>query len=152
MRHSLKRVLPYAPADLFTLVSDVRHYPDFVPWITHMRVFNERVIGTDRQSLDAEAGVGFALLKERFTTRVTLDAQQMIVETALLSGPFKHLKNRWRFHPHPKGTELSFEIDFAFRVSMLDLVLAANFDKAVAKLIACFESRAAALYPKITGP
>ena len=70
------------------------------------------------------------------------------VPVRLLSGPFKRLENDWRFEPHPTGCKVIFDIDFAFKSRMLDLVLAANFDRAVDKLIGCFEARAEALYPK----
>jgi coenzyme Q-binding protein COQ10 len=39
-------------------------------------------------------------------------------------------------------------MDFEFKNPFLDGFLRANFDKAVAKLMACFEGRAASLYPK----
>ena len=40
--HRVTRILPYAPQQLADLVADVRAYPDFVPWVTSMRVWNER--------------------------------------------------------------------------------------------------------------
>ena len=40
--HRVTRILPYAPEQLADLVADVRAYPDFVPWVTSMRVWNER--------------------------------------------------------------------------------------------------------------
>ena len=63
-----------------------------------------------------------------------------VVEVGLIRGPFKHLKNRWEFHPDPAGTRLEFMIDFAFRSRLLDGMLHANFDRAVGSLIRCFET------------
>ena len=126
----------------------MRTYPDFVPWVTSMRVWNDRVETEGVTVVDAEAGVGFAVLKERFSTWVRHDRNAPKVEVGLLRGPFKHLKNRWEFHPHPEGTRLEFFIDFAFKSRMLDMMLHANFDRAVDKLIQCFEGRARALYGK----
>jgi coenzyme Q-binding protein COQ10 len=37
-------------------------------------------------------------------------------------------------------------IDFAFKSRLLDGMLHANFDRAVSKLMSCFEARAASLY------
>ena len=68
------------------------------------------------------------------------------VEVGLLRGPFKHLKNRWEFFPDEGGTRLEFMIDFAFKSRMLDMMLHANFDLAVRKLIECFEAEAARRY------
>jgi coenzyme Q-binding protein COQ10 len=65
---------------------------------------------------------------------------------SLVSGPFKRLNNAWAFRPHPSGCEVVFDIDFEFKSKVLDLLLKANFGLAVDRLIACFESRARALY------
>jgi coenzyme Q-binding protein COQ10 len=131
-------VLPYAPEQLLALVGDVDAYPQFVPWITAMRTWNARTEGAI-STVDAEAQVGFSLLKERFATRVRRDA-------SLLYGPFKSLSNRWRFSPHPTGTTVEFFIEFAFKSRVLDALLRVNLDSAANKLISCFDERAKALY------
>lgn len=140
-RHVVTRVLPYTPDQLFTLVGDVEAYPSFVPWITGMRTWNTRQEGAV-SLVDAEAQVGFSFLKERFATRVRRDAENLTVDVSLLYGPFKRLSNQWRFLPKDTETTVEFVIDFAFKSRMLDALLAANMDRAVDKLIACFEARA----------
>lgn len=145
MRHAVTRILPYSPDLLFQLVGDVERYPEFVPWVTAMRVWNRREPEPGLTLLDAEATVAFTFLREKFATRVRRDAGARVVEVNLLYGPFRRLWNRWRFEPHEGGCEVRFEIEFEFKVPMLDRVLAANFDQAVAKLMKCFEDRAAAL-------
>jgi coenzyme Q-binding protein COQ10 len=144
-RHVVTRVLPYAPEQLFALVGDVEAYPQFVPWITAMRTWNGR---SDAQvsTVDAEAQVGFSFLREKFATRVRRDAAALSVDVSLLYGPFKRLSNQWRFLQHETGTTVEFVIDFAFKSRMLDAMLAANIDKAAAKLISCFEDRARVIY------
>ncbi len=139
-------MLPYTPDQMFALVGDVRAYPQFVPWLTQMRVWNETEIAPGVTALDAEAAVGFSMLRETFATRVTRDAEARQIDVSLLYGPFKRLRNHWAFTPHPSGTEVRFEIDFEFKSRLLDGLLAANMGRAVDKLIACFEARAAALY------
>ena len=74
LHHHVTRILPYTPEQLFTLIGDVGRYPEFVPWITSMRTWNLREVGEGVDQLDAEAGVGFSFLKERFSTRVRRDA------------------------------------------------------------------------------
>ncbi|QUD88872.1 type II toxin-antitoxin system RatA family toxin [Phenylobacterium montanum] len=146
MRHTLVRILPYEPDQLFTLVGDVERYPEFVPWITSMRVWNRREEEGGSSQLDAEAGVGFSFLKERFSTRVRRDAGRREITVSLISGPFKHLTNRWRFSPHPSGTQIDFLIDFDFKSRLLQTLLAANMQHAIDRLIGCFEDRARVLY------
>ena len=134
---------------MFELVGAIEAYPQFVPWLTSMRTWNARDLRPGVTSVDAEAGVGFSFLNERFATRVTRDAQALTIDVALLHGPFKALSNRWRFLPDPAGTRVEFTIDFAFKSRLLDALFHVNMDRAVERLIACFEARAAAVYPKV---
>jgi coenzyme Q-binding protein COQ10 len=146
LRHRLTRILPYTPRQLFDLVGDVERYPDFVPWVTRLRAFNQRTDETGVARLDAEAEVGFSIIHERFATRVRLDEPALAIDVELISGPFRRLTNRWRFKDHPRGAELSFDIDFEFKSRLLQGLLAANFHRAVARLVGCFEDRARVLY------
>lgn len=147
MRHQVSKVLPYTPDQLFALVGDVAAYPQFVPWITHMRTWNAQASGEGIDSLDAEAGVGFAFLRERFATRVLRDARARTIDVNLLSGPFRKLENRWAFAETGDGnTRIDFSIDFAFKSRLLETLLAANFNQAVDRLIGCFEAEAAKRY------
>jgi coenzyme Q-binding protein COQ10 len=145
-RHHVERVLPYRPDQLFDLVGDVRAYPDFIPWINSIRVGPEQADGEGASVLDAEASVGFSVIQERFATRVQRNAATLTIDVTLLSGPFRRLVNQWRFEPHPMGAKIIFDIDFEFKSKLLDLMLRANFDYAVNRLIGCFEDRAKALY------
>ena len=146
MRHRLTRVLPYAPEQLFDLVADVERYPEFIRWVTHMRTWNRRACADGVSEFDAEATVKFSLLRERFSTHVRLDRPNLVIDVALLSGPFRRLENHWRFRAHARGTDLEFEIDFEFGSNFLEALLAANLDRAVTWLVRAFESRAKALY------
>jgi coenzyme Q-binding protein COQ10 len=143
-----ERVLPFDADRLFEMVADVEKYPDYIPWITSMRVNNRTAAGEGVTRFDAEAGVGFKFLSERFSTRVTRDANARTIDIALLKGPFKRLNCRWKFEPVEKGCKASLDMDFEFKNPFLDGFLRANFDKAVSKLMACFEGRAETLYPK----
>ncbi len=147
-RHNVVRVLPYEAEELWEMVGDVDRYPEFVPWITTLRTWNHRDEGEGINVLDAEATVGFKMLREKFATRVRRNRDAMTVEVSLLHGPFRRLSNRWKFEPHAMGTKVTFDIDFAFKSMLLDAMLAANFDRAVSRLMGCFEARAAKLYKR----
>jgi coenzyme Q-binding protein COQ10 len=147
VRHHVSKLLPFSPEQLFELVGDVAAYPEFVPWLNAMRTWNARHLSEGVESLDAEAGVGFAFLKEKFSTRVRRDAINKQIDVTLLSGPFKKLENRWRFIEAGHGcTRIEFDIDFEFKSRLLAALLSANFAHAVDKLMGCFEARARALY------
>lgn len=140
------RILPYQPDELFRLVGDVKHYPEFLPWVSSLRTWNRKTGPDGVESIDAEAKVGFAIVRETFATRVRLDERARRIEVGLLYGPFRRLKNVWKFVPVDGGAKVEFEIEFEFKSRLLDALLAANLRYAAERLIACFESRARRLY------
>ena len=50
---------------MFDLVADVRRYPEFLPWVTAMRVRQD-----DESATVADMIVGFKGLRETFTSKV----------------------------------------------------------------------------------
>lgn len=150
-RTDVTRVLPYTPEQLFELVGDVERYPDFVPWVSTMRVWNRATPQPGVTTLDAEAGVRFAFLKEKFATRVRRDADTRTIEVSLLYGPFKRLRNVWTFSLDPGGARIDFLIEYEFKSRLLDTLLAMNFQHAAERLIGCFEARAKSLYDQPSG-
>ena len=145
-RHTVTKILPFEPHQLFEMVGDVARYPEFVPWLTSMRTWNVQCLELGVTAVDAEAGIGIAMFRERFSTRVIRDPTNRTISVNLLSGPFRALKNEWRFEPDPAGTRVEFAIAFEFKSRLLDAFLAANMERAVDRLIGCFEARAKTLY------
>ena len=84
-RYHIEKILPYTPDQLVQLVGNVDAYPEFVPWIQSMRTWNARSEGEGVSLVDAQAGVGFAFLKEKFSTRVRRDAGARQVDVQLLA-------------------------------------------------------------------
>jgi coenzyme Q-binding protein COQ10 len=140
-RHAETRNLPYTPEQLFDLVTDVRRYPEFLPWVAAVRVRSE----TDT-SLIADLVVGFKSLKETYASRVTKRRpDEVTVEN--LEGPLRHLRNDWRFEPDGKGgTDIHFHVDFTFKSRLFDVIAGQVFDRALARMIGAFEARAHRLY------
>ncbi len=141
----LERVLPYGAEDLWQLVGDVEHYPDFIPWIKSLRTYN-REETSDGTRCDADVSVGFKLLSERFSTRVVRDSAARTVDFALIKGPFRRLTGQWSFAPTTGGTKVAFDMDVEIKNPILDAVFKANFRLAIDKVMAIFESRAKQLY------
>lgn len=146
MRHRITKTLPYTPEQLFQLVGDVEAYPSFIPWVLSVRTFNPSSGPDGVTGFDAEARVGFAFLRESFSTRVRRDPAALQIDADLISGPFLRLRNRWRFLQDPLGSRIEFDIDFAFKSRLLEGLLHRNFDSAVGRLMAAFEDRARVLY------
>ncbi len=143
--HREKRILPYTPEQMFALVANVEQYPEFLPWCVACRV---RTIESPT-SLIADLQVGFKMVREQFTSRVTLDAPKAITVT-YLNGPFQHLSNEWKFASAPQGTEVDFFLSFEFRSRLLQTLIGVLFEEAVRRMVSAFEVRAAKLYPPIS--
>lgn len=139
-RHTESRVLPYTPEQMFDLVADIERYPEFLPWCVGLRVRERQ----DNVVL-ADLMVGFKMLREKFTSRVSLNRPSRI-DVVYIEGPFRHLENHWLFKPHEAGTAVDFFIDFEFRSRMLRIVMEPLFHEAVRRMVSAFETRAAQLY------
>ncbi|MFT4090733.1 MAG: type II toxin-antitoxin system RatA family toxin [Asticcacaulis sp.] len=147
-RFHLDRVLPYRAEDLWHMVGDVQKYPEFIPWITALRTYNPTTPAEGVTSFDADVSVGFKMLSERFSTRVTKHVAGHTIHMGLLRGPLKKLDGLWRFTSVERGTRIDFDMDMDFRNPLLNAMLKANFNLAVSKLMGVFEQRAHQLYAR----
>lgn len=140
-KHSETRALPYTPEQMFDLVADVRRYPEFLPWVSAMRVRKE----TPDETL-ADMIVGFKGLRETFTSKVAKQRPDS-VRVDYVDGPLKYLHNDWRFRADGKGGCLvDFTVDFAFKNRMFEMLAGQVFGLALRRMIGAFEERAAVLY------
>lgn len=131
--------VPYGPADCFQLVSDIEKYPDFIRWITAMRVSGLRELQPGVTECQGEAMVGFKGFTERFTTQVVADDPAKRVTASLVRGPFRKLFAEWRIFETVGGaTDISLEIDYEFRNPVIGFLAAANHDLATDRILNAF--------------
>ena len=143
---STKRRVPHAATDMFDLVADVEKYPQFVPLCSALKV-KSRTEKDDATVLVADMTVAYKIIRETFTSRVTLDRPELRIFVEYLSGPFKRMQNRWRFVPVGEDAcEIEFFIDYEFRSRTLAALLGAVFDAAFRKFAVAFEQRADEIY------
>jgi coenzyme Q-binding protein COQ10 len=144
--HAEKRVLPYAPKQMYDLVADIERYPDFLPWCLAARI-TKRGEGM----VEADLVIGFKMFRERFTSRAIFHPPDAI-DVAYIKGPMRHLDNHWGFEPHPDGCELGFFIDFEFRSRLMQKAMGVLFNEAVHRMVSAFETRAKKLYGSPSSP
>ena len=131
---------------MFDLVADVESYPKFLPLCESLVVHSRRKDG-EREILVATMTVAYKVIRESFTTKVTLERSALLIRAEYIDGPFSYLENVWRFEPHGRGDSIvHFSIDYAFRSRALGLVMGAVFDRAFRKFTEAFEARADAVY------
>jgi coenzyme Q-binding protein COQ10 len=139
--HQETRMLPYAPEQVYDLIADVERYPEFLPWCLACRIKKRE----SANAFIADLAVGFKMVREQFTSRVTLDPKKAIT-IDYLNGPFEYLKNEWKFEAVPEGTAVSFYLSFEFKSKILQALIGVLFEEAVHKMVSAFETRAKKLY------
>jgi coenzyme Q-binding protein COQ10 len=151
-RFSSKRRVNHSASEMFDLVADVERYPEFVPLCSALKVRQRMAKPDGTEVLVADMTVSFKLIRESFTSRVTLDRPNLKILVEYLQGPFSNLENRWTFEPKDEGfCDVGFFLSYEFRSRMLAMLMGSMFDAAFARFSTAFEKRADAIYgrPKL---
>ena len=141
MKHSETKYVNHKPKDLFNLVSDIKKYPEFLPWCLGSRV---KLI--NQNNLNADLIVGFKLYREVFKSNVILNRKKFEINVHYLDGPFDHLSNYWKFRKKNNGCEVDFFVEFNLNARILNAILERFFNEAIFKMVDAFEKRANFLY------
>ncbi len=136
-------MVPYSPAQMYTLVDGINLYPQFLPWcrtaVEHQR---------DTEQVKASIEIAKGAVNKRFTTLNRLQPDQSI-EMRLIDGPFQHLHGFWRFDELKAGAcKVSLDLDFEFSNRILSLVVGPVFNQVANTLVDSFVERAKHVYGK----
>jgi coenzyme Q-binding protein COQ10 len=146
---SNKRRLQHTASEMFDLVADVERYPEFVPLCQSLKIRQRTPKPDGTEIVVADMTVSFNLVREGFTSEVTLDRPSLKITVRYLRGPFSSLENRWTFEPKgEKACDVGFFIAYEFKSRMLALLMGSMFDAAFARFSAAFEKRADTVYGK----
>ena len=144
---SSKRRVRHSAEKMFDLVADCERYPEFVPLCKSLKVRQRTAKPDGTEVLLADMTVSFKLIREAFTTRVTLDRAAGKILVEYLQGPFSQLENRWTFVPKTEDScEVGFFIAYEFKSRMLGMLMGTMFDTAFQRFAAAFEKRADQVY------
>jgi coenzyme Q-binding protein COQ10 len=142
-----RRRVRHAAGEMFDLVADVEHYPEFVPLCHELKVRRRTAGQGGTETLVADMTVAYKLIRETFTSRVTLDRARLEIGVQYLNGPFRNLDNRWRFRPIDDTTcDVEFYIAYEFKSRTLGFLMGTMFDTAFRRFAAAFEARADQVY------
>ena len=134
---------------MFDLVADVERYPEFVPLCHSLKVRQRTPKADGTEVVVADMTISFKLVKETFTSEVTLDRPNLKIAVRYLRGPFSNLENRWMFEPKgDDACDVGFFISYEFKSRMLALLMGSMFDAAFGRFSAAFEKRADKIYGK----
>jgi ribosome-associated toxin RatA of RatAB toxin-antitoxin module len=145
MKSVHKSVLIWHSAhEMFTLVSDVPRYPEFLPWCSDGSVLEHTPDG-----MVARIGMAFGGLRKHFTTRNTHQPDRRI-HLQLVDGPFSQLEGTWAFTPIGDGSQrackVDFQLNYGFSSHTLATLVGPVFDKIAANLVDAFVKRADQVY------
>ena len=83
-------LLWHSAHEMFALVTDVQHYPQFLPWCDRADVLERTADG-----MVARVGMSIGGLQQGFTTRNT-HVEDREVHMELVDGPFSQLDGVWK--------------------------------------------------------
>ena len=147
--HRESKVLPFLPKDLYSIVADIESYPEFLPWISEVKVNKDKIIREKTMTvLEATLLIKFNLVKESFSSRVVLDPERMVITASHIDGPFTKLYNKWSFSEIHNGCKVCFEVDYQFKSFILHNLISKIFNRAITRVTNSFENRAIQLYHK----
>ena len=133
--------LNFSDKQMFDLIIDIEKYPEFLPWCKSTNIYdkNTNIFYSDME-------VGFNLIKEKFTSKVTVIESKKIHSEAI-NGPFHKMNNLWEIEKLSKNKCLiTLNIEFDFKSFLLKNLMGQLFEVASIKMIDAFENRADYLY------
>ncbi|MET0517733.1 MAG: type II toxin-antitoxin system RatA family toxin [Burkholderiaceae bacterium] len=143
-------LLWYSPHEMYALVTDVRRYPEFLPWCERAELLDERPEG-----ITARLSLSYAGVRQSFTTRNTHEPDRRL-HMALVDGPFSQLDGIWQFialnkpgqaaDGAPQACKIEFELSYAFSNRALEMVVSPVFDRIANTFVDSFVQRAEAVY------
>tara|TARA_E500000178_G_C16406529_1_gene481049 strand:- start:22 stop:450 length:429 start_codon:yes stop_codon:yes gene_type:complete len=138
---SRSALVPHSAAQMYAIVNDVEHYPDFVPWCSGSEF---KMLADDQKQATLHFSRG--TIKTAFTTRNTLTAGETIA-MQLLDGPFKQLQGAWTFTDIDDiGSRVELSLQFELSNPMLKVALEAFFNQLCDRMVSSFVERARQLY------
>jgi coenzyme Q-binding protein COQ10 len=148
-KFSSKRRVRHTAPQMFDLVADVERYPEFVPLCQSLKIRQRTPQPDGTEIVVADMTVSFKLVRESFTSRVTLDRPNLKILVEYLKGPFSNLENRWSFEAKSDiECDVGFYLAYEFKSRVLALLMGTMFETAFARFAAAFERRADVVYGK----
>lgn len=145
-------LLWYSPAEIYRVVTDIEHYPEFLPWCERVEVLSR-----DERNVTARLHLAYSGLRHAFTTRNETIPDES-VRIGLVDGPFSLLDGFWRFVPLPLASapaaavesacKIEFEMRYAFSNKILEAAISPVFDRIANTFVDSFVRRAEQLHGK----
>ena len=134
----------YSAEEMFALVTDVNHYPQFLPWCDHASVSSNEDL-----TVSAEIGIAFSGIRQTFCTLNT-HVEGRKVAMKLVKGPFSQLEGEWNFTPlgdeAQRACRVELSLTYGFSNGGLAKMVGPVFDKIASSMVDAFVKRAKQVY------
>jgi ribosome-associated toxin RatA of RatAB toxin-antitoxin module len=138
----------YSATQMFDLVTDVPHYPQFLPWCD-----SARLLESSPKGAMAEVSIHFGGIRQSFSTQNTHGLEptgQRTVQMKLVKGPFSQLHGVWQFTPlgtpEQNASRVELQLHYGFDNLALAALVGPVFDKIASSMVDAFVKRAQAVY------
>lgn len=128
-------------AEMFDLVDNVAHYPQFLPWCSGVEVHEK----TGQQTA-ATLHINYHGIKTHFST-VNQKAYPSLMTLRLRDGPFTQLDGSWRFTPLGEtACKVEFHLHYEFSSKLLEKAVSSVFNHVTNTFVELFVKRAKEVY------
>jgi coenzyme Q-binding protein COQ10 len=145
---SIKKKISCSKENLIKMVLDIEKYPEFVPWCLDGKIHK-----TNKKNniveITADLTIGKSIFKETYKSFVIYNKLSDTILVKNISGPLKHLENKWFFKQIGENTEIEFSINFELKNKVLNLIMIKSFDVGLKKIANAFENRANKLFNRV---
>lgn len=137
-------LIEYSDAQMYELVTNVKEYPQFLPWCSGVEVLMQT-----ETELEARIDVNFKGIKTFFHTRNDQQRPHRI-EMKLVDGPFQKFLGSWHFTALDiHACKIEFHLHYEFSNLLLEKVIGPVFSMIANTFIDGFVKRAHHIYQRV---
>ncbi|MHA6914876.1 type II toxin-antitoxin system RatA family toxin [Ralstonia pseudosolanacearum] len=134
-------LIGYSAERMFDLVTNVKDYPDFLPWCGGVEIYEQ-----SDTSLDARVDIAFKGIHQYFRTRNT-QTRPSHIDMTFADGPFKAFTGFWQFTPlRADACKINFHLHYEFSSVILEKLIGQVFSMIANTFVDSFVKRAEAVY------
>ncbi|PJC86478.1 ubiquinone-binding protein [Vibrio sp. HA2012] len=134
-------LVSYSARQMYDLVNDVAHYPEFLPGCA-----GAEVLEFSGEKMLASVNVSKAGISKTFITANTLESGTSIL-MELVDGPFQHLRGGWYFTELDEyACKVELKLEFEFSSRLIELAFGKVFNELTNNMVTAFTRRAKQVY------
>ena len=127
------------------MVLNIEKYPEFVPWCLDGKI-HDKIDKGEIVEITADLIIGKGIFRETYKSFIIYNKLSDTIQVTNISGPLKHLENKWIFKQVGNLSEVDFHVDFELKNKFLNILMTKSFNLGLKKIAEAFEKRANDLF------